>query len=131
MVAWYQVFLFNINNLKMSIWPIDRTLTGLTTLDQSEPGHNSNSTKLQKWSLITGCSLLSYPGCPSPLFWGKRASYPITGDTINIFQALPTGHTKLEVFPIIDLSCHLRYFCHPLVGNKSGFYIMYLSCRFF
>ena len=49
-VKWFQVFLYNSHNLTSvmclhtvcSIWPIDRTLSGSTTLGQSGPGSNDN-----------------------------------------------------------------------------------------
>ena len=51
-----------------SIWPIDRTLTGATTLSQSGPGSDGNEGVLciPQSSSITGASmsdcLVSYPG---------------------------------------------------------------------
>ena len=50
MVKWFQVLLYNSHNLASviclhtvcSIWPIDRTLSGPTTLGQSGPGNNGN-----------------------------------------------------------------------------------------
>ena len=51
-----------------SIWPIDRTLSGATTLGQSGPGSDGNEGVLRilQSSCITGNSpldgLLSYPG---------------------------------------------------------------------
>ena len=49
-VKWFQVFLYNSHNLTAviclhtfcSIWPIDRTLSGATNLDQSGPKSNDN-----------------------------------------------------------------------------------------
>ena len=86
-VKWFQVLLSNTNNsfwyqpfvypqlndfkyskwLNNSIWPIDRTLTGTTTLGQSGLGSNGNEEVLHiSQSSKTGASpsdgLISYPG---------------------------------------------------------------------
>ena len=38
----FQAIQFSISTLFSSIWPIDRTLSGATTQDQSGPGSNGN-----------------------------------------------------------------------------------------
>ena len=66
--------LFNINYLKKTIWPLDETLTSITTPDQSGPESNEGMTlhspTLQNWSFAMGCSLVSHPS---------------TGNTVNVF----------------------------------------------
>ena len=68
-----KTFLFQINQFSMStqfrsIWAIDRTLSGATTLGQSEPGSDGNQgvLRLPQSSSITGSSpsdcLVSYLG---------------------------------------------------------------------
>ena len=49
-VKWFQVLLYNCHNLTpviclhtvCSIWPIDRTVSGVTTPGQGRPGSNGN-----------------------------------------------------------------------------------------
>ena len=63
----FQVIQFSKSSQFNSIWPTDRTLSGATTLDQSEPGSNDNEGIfwISQISSITGTSpsdcLVSYP----------------------------------------------------------------------
>ena len=63
-----QTIQFSISTLFSSIWPVDRTLSGATTLGQSGPGSNGNKVVLciHLSSSFTGASpsdcLVSYPG---------------------------------------------------------------------
>ena len=80
----FQGIQFSINTHFISIWPIDRTLSGATTLGQSRPGSDGNKGVLctPQSSCITGTSpsdcLVSYPGhlltvgVLPPLQWGNR-----------------------------------------------------------
>ena len=69
-----------------SIWPIDETLTGITTPGQSGPGSNGKeamtlySSKFSNWSLITVVVL-----CYTKDLFFVRESYPLAGDIIGIF----------------------------------------------
>ena len=66
----FQVIQFSIDISKQfsSIWPIDRTLPGATTMDQSGTGSNVNEgvLRISQSSSINGTSpsdcLVSYPG---------------------------------------------------------------------
>ena len=56
--------------MNRSIWPIDGTLTSITTLGHSEPGSNGNEGVLQSsktWASILDVVLVLYPG---KLFFG-------------------------------------------------------------
>ena len=104
-VKWFEVLLFNTNNsisninnffahssnhrkcLNSYIWPIDRTLTGITTPGQSETGDNDNEGLLHiPQSTRTGKSLLDglvlYPG----LFL-MVGVLPLCRDTVGIFYS--------------------------------------------
>ena len=73
-----------------SIWPIDRTLSGATTTDQSRPGSDGNEEVLhipQSPSITEGSpsdSFLSYLGH----FWGE--SYPST-KMQSVYSAAPAN----------------------------------------
>ena len=75
-----------------SIWPIDRTLSGATTLGQSGPGSDGNEGVLHipQSSNITGASpsdfLVSYRGHSSGEFYPsaeKQSAPPADGATSN------------------------------------------------
>ena len=72
----FQAIQFSISTQFSSIWPIDRTLSGATTPDQSGPGSDSNEEVLHisQTSNITGASpsdcLVSYPGHSLAGGWG-------------------------------------------------------------
>ena len=55
----FQANQFNISTLFSSIWPIDRTLSGATTLGQSGPGSDGNEgvLRIPQSSSIAGTSL--------------------------------------------------------------------------
>ena len=64
----FQAIQFSLSTQFSSIWPIDRTLLGATTLSQSGPGNNDNEGvhHFPQSSSITGASpsdsLVPYPG---------------------------------------------------------------------
>ena len=64
----FQTIQFSISIQFSSIWPIDKTLSGVTTPDQTGPGSDGNEGLLQilQSASITGTSLsdclVSYPG---------------------------------------------------------------------
>ena len=64
----FQIIQFSISIQSNSIWPIDRTLSGGTSLGQSGPGSDRNKgvIYIPERSSITGASpsncLVSYPG---------------------------------------------------------------------
>ena len=64
----FQIIQFSIVIQFTSIWPIDRTLSGATTLSQSEPGSDGNKGVLciPQSTIITVATpsdcLVSYPG---------------------------------------------------------------------
>ena len=73
-----------------SLWPIDRTLSGATTPDQSGPGHDRNEGVFhipQSFS-ITGTSLSDYlvsnPG--HSLGWG--GVLPLCRGAVGIFYSM-------------------------------------------
>ena len=63
---WFQIIQFSINTQFSSIWPTNRTLSGVTSLDQSGPGSDGNKKVLHIFhsSSLTGASpsdcLVSY-----------------------------------------------------------------------
>ena len=71
-----------------SIWPIDRTLSATTTLDQSEPRSDGNEGVfcIPQSSSIRGVSpsdcLVSYPG---QLLWG--GVLPLCKDAVGVFYS--------------------------------------------
>ena len=84
----FQTIQFSISTQFSSIWPIDMTLLGATTLGQSGTGSNGSEVVLHipQSSSITGTSpsdcLVSYPGhlcvCVggvSPLYRGNLLSF--------------------------------------------------------
>ena len=95
-----------------SIWPIDRTLSGAITPDQSGPGSDGN-----KWALripqsfsITGTSssdcLVSYLG-------HSLRKYAPSAD---ILQLQPTGQLFYKFFsPEFLLHCNFKFSCFEIV----------------
>ena len=61
------IYLHTVKDKNSSIWSINRTQAGFTTLGQSRPGSKGNEevasylSKLQNWSLTIRCSLVLYP----------------------------------------------------------------------
>ena len=97
----------------ISIWPIDRTLTGTTTLGQSEPESNGNEEVLciPQSSSITGTStsdcLVPYRGHS----WGRGGSY-LSAEIQSEYSTAPAdwavtlyefelGHNAMEATKII------------------------------
>ncbi len=84
-----------------SVWPIDRTLSGATTLDQGEPGSDGNEGVLHipQSSSISGIwssdCLVSYPG--HPLEW----SY-LSAEMQSMYSAAPA-----ELASIAQVFIHL------------------------
>ena len=82
----FQIIQFSISILFSSIWPIDRTLSGATTLSQSGPGSDSNKGVLciPQSSTITRTSqsdcLVSYP---EHLL--ERGVLPLCRETVGVF----------------------------------------------
>ena len=78
-----------------SIWPIDRTLSGTTTLDQSGPGSNGNEGVLcipQSFS-ITGASPSDcFVSCTGTFMGGGLT--PLQRCCWGILQPQPTGQTE-------------------------------------
>ena len=79
------------------IWPIDRILSGPTTLGQSRPRSDGNERvlRISQSSSITGASqsdcLMSYPGHS---FGGGLT--PLQRYSRCILQLQPTGHRKIK-----------------------------------
>ena len=76
----FQTIQFSISMQFSSIWPIDRTLSGATTLGQSRPGSNGSEGVLciPQTSRITGTllsdCLVSYLGHTLWWWWGLTPS---------------------------------------------------------
>ena len=64
-----------------SIWPIDRTLSGATTLSQSEPGNDGNEGVLCIPEPLLSDYLMPYPG--HLLWWGL----PFCRDAVGVFYS--------------------------------------------
>ena len=76
-VKWFQVLQYNSHNLTSviylyivcSIWPIDRTLSGVTILGQSEPGSDGNEKVLQISKISKAGTSQSDSLMPYPRYW--------------------------------------------------------------
>ena len=85
-----------------SIWPIDRTLSGATTLDQSGPGSNDNEgilRILQSFNIIRASSsdcLVSYTG------HSLEESY-VSVEMQSVYSTAPTNWTTLILFNFLKL----------------------------
>ena len=94
--------LFSISMQFISIWPIDWTLSGVTTLSQSGPGSNGNEEILciPQSSSITGTSpsdcLVSYPGHSL-----GRGLTPLQKSSQCILQPQPTGQINYLYLNVI------------------------------
>ena len=86
----FQTFQFSINAQFSSIWPINRTLLGVTTQSLGGPGSDGNKRiiHIPKRSRITGTSpsdcLVSYLG-----HW-LRKSYP-SAEIYSVYSPAPAG----------------------------------------
>ena len=96
-----QVIQFSISTQFSSIWPVDRTLSGATTLDQSGPGTNGSEgvLRIPQSSSITGTSQsdfsMSYPG------HSLVGSYP-TAEVQSVYStAPPTGQGLNSITTIL------------------------------
>ena len=111
--------------LNIYIWPIDRTLSGATTLDQSEPGSDGNDgvLRIPQSSSITGASpldcLMSYPGLylgESYTFAEMQSMYSIApADRARLFNAKSCLHTHTDTHTHIvesDWLIYCFYFSH-------------------
>ena len=82
----FQTIQFSISILFNSVWPIDRTLSGATTRDQSGPVNNGNKGVLRilQSSSITGASpsdcLVSYPR-------HSLRVLPLCRDSVGVFYS--------------------------------------------
>ena len=94
MVSSISMSQFNISHLfaqiVCSIWPIDRTLSGATTLDQSGPGSHGNERvfhipQISKIGASPSDSLISYPG------YSLRSLTPLQRWSQCILKSPPTG----------------------------------------
>ena len=78
-----------------SIWPIDKTLSGATTLGYSGPGSNGNEEVLHiPQSSKTGASpsegLILYPG------YSLEESYP-SAEMQSVYSTAPVDWAKSEI----------------------------------
>ena len=85
----FQAIQFSINTQFSSIWPIDRTPSGATTLGQRGPGSEGNKgvLRIAQSSSITGISqsdcLVSYLGHSL----GGGLSYPHCREAVDVFYS--------------------------------------------
>ena len=99
-----------------SIWPIDRTLSGATTLGQNEPGSDGNKgvLRISQSSSITGASpsdcLVSYPG------HSLGESY-LFAEMQLVYSRLPANMTR---YGEISLLFHYSRVCRD-TENSSRF----------
>ena len=71
-----------------SIWPIDRTLSGATTLDQNGPGSDGNEEVLcipQTFSITGASASDGLVSCPGHLF-GEEV-LPVCRDAVGVFYS--------------------------------------------
>ena len=93
-----QAIQFSISTKFSSIRPIDRTLSGATTLGWSGPGSNGNKgvLRIPQSSYIIETSqsdcLVSYPGHS---FWGQGILMPLQRSIWCILQSQLTGQIKI------------------------------------
>ena len=73
-----------------SIWPIDRTLSGATTLDHSGPGSNDNEWVLciPQRSSITGASLSDCLVSITKTLIGEVGVLSLSRDVVDVFSPL-------------------------------------------
>ena len=102
----FQTIHISISTQFSSIWPIDRTLSGATTQDQSGPRSDVNKEVLRipQSSSISGASpsdcLVSYPG--HSLRWG--GSY-LSAEKQSVYFAAPINWAiDLLIFVVYKLS---------------------------
>ena len=93
-----------------SIWPIDRALSGATTMGQSGPESNGNEVVLHIRQSITGTSpsncLMSY------LEHSLRGLTPLQRCGWCILQPQPTElNVKTVLFQVIQFSISMRFKC--------------------
>ena len=110
----FPVILFSISTQFNSVWPIDSTLSGLTTPGQSVPWSNGNEEVLRilQMSSITGTlpsnCLVSFSGI---LIGGGLT--PVQGCSWCILQPQPIGRWNTWNFTIV---------CKLLVLVRKGWY---------
>ena len=73
-----------------SIWLINKTLKGATTLSQSEPGSNGGKMTLHTPKLKTGVSLSDAVQCQ------VGRGYSSAEDAVKIFLTSPTGQAIIN-----------------------------------
>ena len=103
--------------LNSSIWSVDGTLTGTTTLGQSRPGSNGNKRVLHTpQSSWTGAStsdcLVSYQG---HLLTGKWRVPPLYRDTVGVFYILSWLEWKKLENQQMAYNLLLHYYCGIMV----------------
>ena len=109
-----------------SIWPIDRTLSGVTTLSQSEPGSDGNKGLLciPQMSSITGVSLSDYLiSYPWHLSWG--VSYPFA-EMQSVYSAAPTNRATIFLMRM-SLNNPQRLICHKTKKLAAFTYLLIVS----
>ena len=120
----FQVIQFSISMQFSSIWPIDRTLSGASTLGQSWPGSNGNEGVLHipQSSIITGASpsdcLALYLGhllgesYPSALMQSVYSTDPAYWETIRLFSVI--SRTLVEGVLLLGISV---FYCPSQLGK--------------
>ena len=109
----FQTIKFSINTQFTLIWPIDRALSGATTLGQCGPGSDGNKGVLHitQSSSITGTSpsdcLMSYPGYP---LW--EGILPFSRGAVGVFYSLSRLDIYIYIYIYIYISvCVCVYMC--------------------
>ena len=95
----FQTIQFNISINLRFIWPIDSTLSGVTTADQSRPGSDDNKRVLRipKSSGITGASPIRLFSVISKTLVG--GVLPLWRDAVGVFcSPNRLGHVKVRIF---------------------------------
>ena len=106
-IVLFQGIQFSIITWYSYIWSIDRTLSGVTTLGQSEPGSDGNEGMLHipQNSSITETSpwdcLASYPG------HSLEGSYP-SAEVQSVYSTAPANWAKSQLEWLYLLRFHLR-----------------------
>ena len=127
----FQAIQFSISTQFSSIWPIDRTLSGATTLSQSEPESNGNEGVLSipQSSSITGTSpsdcLVLYPrhslGASNPSA-ETQSVYSTTGQEVRLSKKLDEGQLSIHFMFFLN-TIFFQYWVLPLYFSLHSFVI--------
>ena len=95
MKSWLETIQFSAITQFSSIWTIDRTLSGITTSNQSGPGSSGNEGVLRITEDASSDCLVSYPGD------SLEESYPLA-ETQSVYSTAPTKPTGQDSYVVFN-----------------------------